>query len=55
MTLAAIIRGAILPYFDKQSDYMACSPHEQKRGDLWGFPVLTRTSEGETEPDLGVF
>ena len=53
--LVVIRRGANQPYFGKQSDKWAYSPQEQKRGDFKGFPVLTRTSEGETEPKMGVF
>jgi len=46
-------RGANLPYFGKQSEYWAYSPHETKRGVLRGFPVLVTISGREKEPVFG--
>jgi hypothetical protein len=48
-------RGANLPYFNNQSENWAYSPQEQKRGDLWGFPVSVVISGEESEPVLGLF
>jgi len=53
--LAAIGRGAILPYFGKRGEIWTYYPQEQKRAVLRAFPVLTGLSEREKEPDLGVF
>jgi hypothetical protein len=49
-SLVAIIRGVILPYFDKQSDYRAYSPQELEGTVLRGFPVLARAPVEEKEP-----
>jgi len=53
--LVAVIRGAILPYFDKQSENRAYSPQEEKGTVLRGFPVMTRVREEEKEPVRGLF
>jgi hypothetical protein len=46
----AVIRGAILPYFDKWGDYRGYSPQELKKRIIRGFPVLARAREEEKEP-----
>jgi len=48
--LAAFRRGANLPYFAKQGDYMAFFPQERKRAILQAFPALAQAQEGEKEP-----
>jgi len=48
-------RGVNLPYFGKLGNYWAYSPHETKRSDLRGFPVLVGKYGEETEPKMNVF
>jgi len=48
-------RGAILPFFVKQDDYRAHSPHETKKSNLRVFPVLAEIYRKEKEPKMGIF
>jgi hypothetical protein len=52
--LVAIVRGANLPYFDKQTNIWPYSPHEPKRKAIRGFLGVSDIKEREKEPDLGV-
>jgi len=52
--LAAIRRGAFLPYFGKQAAIMPPFPHEQKRTVLRDFPVLAPLSGAENGAQFGV-
>ena len=52
--LAAIRRGAFLPYFGKQGAIMPPFPHEQKRAVLRDFPVLALISGVENGAQFGL-